>query len=271
MPDINDYFDSFPDYDVFTGKTTPPKNRRAGNQRPPMPQPKRPSPPSRPRGDYGDGYGTFKERKVKKHKNYLTVFFFPLAIGWLEFFMKLATGVEFNFVSAIYTFLFIMPIACILTLLCTFGSVRVNRVLCNIFMFLITTIFEAQLIYFGKYRALFTFSGNKYGGLSFSDISASVANNLVWFIILLIPFLFSLILGRRVFGFGKIRVLAKISLVLVAVLFQILAVTAVSFSKSSKNPIASYKLYNTTFNATPSQERFGLLETEYLDIKNALS
>lgn len=267
MPDINDLFNRFPDYDVFTGKTTPPKKRRVRRTQPvPAPQPM----PQRSPTDYGDDYGKYKEKK-RTRGNYMTVFFFPLALVWMEFFMKLATRVEQNFVSAIYTFLFLMPIACVLTLLCTFGSEKLNRILCNVFTFLLTALFEFQLIYFGKYSALFTISGAKSGSVSFGDAWTSITQNALCFIALLIPFLFSITVGRFVFTFRKIRIPAKISLVLVAVLFQILAITAVSFSRNNKSPISSYKLYNTTFNAAPSQERFGLLTTEYLDIKNSLS
>lgn len=54
MADINDLFERFPDYDVFTGKTS--------NNTP------KPAPPvERPKNDYGDGYGkAVKPVKIKK-------------------------------------------------------------------------------------------------------------------------------------------------------------------------------------------------------------
>lgn len=262
MPDINQLFDKFPDYDVFTGKTTPAKKRRVRKATAPAPQ--------NNGHDYRDGYGIVKERRAVR-SNFATVFFFPVVIMWFELFMRIAARCEFNIVSIIYTFLFIMPISCVLTFACTFAGEKVNRIICNVIVFLLTLIFEAQLIYFGKYSAFFTFSGSRSGALSFSDIMSSITQNVVCFVAMLVPLLFSLTVGRFIFRFKKIRIPAKISLILVAVLFQILAMTAVSFSKASKNPISSYRLYNVTFNSTPSQERFGLLTTEILDIKNTLS
>ncbi|MBQ5399389.1 MAG: hypothetical protein IIU14_08170 [Ruminococcus sp.] len=268
MPNINQLFDSFPDYDVFTGRSTPPKKRRVRKRAVSV----NAEEPIRPATDYGDGFGKIRDTsKRTPRQNYLTVFFFPFALIWLEFMLKFAVCDEFNIASPVYTLLFIIPFACTLTLICTFASEKINRILCNVFTALITLVFEFQLIYFGKYSAFFTFSGSKNGTLSPTDVLNSITNYLGWFLVLLVPFLFSVTVGRFVFTFRKIRVPAKISLALVIVLFQILSVTAVSFSKSSKNPKSSYRLYNTVFEAKPTQERFGLLETEYLDIKNSLT
>ena len=81
-----------------------------------------------------------------------------------------------------------------------------------------------------------------------------------------VPFLFSIIIGWKVFTFRRIRIPAKISLILVAVLLHLSAATMVSLSKNNPYIDTSYNLYNKEFKINESADRFGILTTQRLDI-----
>jgi hypothetical protein len=266
MPGINELFNQFPDYDVFTDKTIPSNNPPA-RRRPPQ-APPRHNPQPVKNTDYRDGYGLYREHKTAKN-NYMTVFFFPLSILWMEIFLKIGVGAGFDFMSAVYTVLFSAAISCVITFFCSFGKAKVNRRIANIILLLLTAVYMIQLAYFGKYSAFFTFSGAKNGAFGLSDFAKAFGDKPLLFIALMLPLLFGVTIGRFFFAFRKVKPAAKISLILVSALLITLAFSAVNFTKGTKN--SPYSLFNESFNATASHSQFGLLTTEYLDIKNLFS
>ena len=262
MADFKEYVENLPDYNVFEDNPSParppaqdmPRRRRVRKRRDmnahsPL--------------DYNDGFGIYIERRTRGH-DYLTVFWFPILILWLEFSLRIGCGEAFGFNSILYTGAFSMVFACVLTVLCTFGGRVFNLVVSNFFSVILTLWFMIQLLYQGaegKFMRVSEFTNLDWGKL-FSGISDRVGV----FIIMLLPFLFSVIIGWKIFTFRRIRIPAKISLVLVAVLIHLSAATMVSLSKNNPYVDTSYNLYNKDFKINESADRFGLLTTQRLDI-----
>ena len=149
MSGLNDMFNEFPDYDVFTGETEPVKKRRR------KPKPIREN--TRDPEDYGDGFGIYVERK-EYTRNFITVFYFLILILFLELVLRLSLLESFGFNSLLYTFTLSVPISAVLTFICTLFSQKVNRILSNIFTFIICFWFAFQLLYRVAEKHFFTFS-----------------------------------------------------------------------------------------------------------------
>ena len=264
MADFNDYVENLPDYNVFDDQSEPapppvqdmPPRRRARRRRDIQ---------SRSPLDYDDGYGIYIERKTKGH-DYLTVLWFPILILWLEFSLRFGCGENFGFNSIIYTGAFSMVFACILTVLCTFGGRVFNLVLSNFFTIVLTIWFLIQLLYQGvegKFMRVADFTN-----LDFGKLFSAIGDRIGIFIVMLIPFFFSVIIGWKVFTFRRIRIPAKITLILIAVLIHLSTATMISLSKNNPYVDTSYNLYNKEFKINESADRFGILTTQRLDIMN---
>ncbi|MCH5299289.1 MAG: hypothetical protein J1E96_05960 [Ruminococcus sp.] len=277
MADFNDLFEAFPDYDVFTDSTTPPNRPHRRRPLPNRPAVQRPRPEAfeqrtshtqrQNRGnDYGDGFGEYFERKTKL-SNFTTLFFFPFIIIWLEAVLRLETGESFLSRGVVYTLLFTVPISCVLTLICTFAGERFNRVLANIFAAAITLLYLCQLVYFGASGALFAFSGNA-APLSFGQICSTAADKWFFLVLSIVPLLVSLLVGKRLFRFKRIRVKAKIMLVIIAAVFHLIAFGLVYTSQLIGSD--SYTLYSNVTQPTVVQERFGLMTTQRIDVMETI-
>lgn len=274
MADMNDLFEVFPDYDVFADSIEP--SERPRSRRPMHEQPRRPIPEqhgarrpllqnqSRP-NDYGDGFGEYVERKTKL-SNFTTLFFFPFIIIWLEVVLRLAAGESFLSVGVVYTLLFTIPISCVLTLLCTFAGEYLNRSLAYIFAAALTLMYLWQLIYYNAAGALFTFSGNARP-LRFEQICSIAVGKWFFLALSVVPLLVSLLVGRRMFRFKRIRVRAKFMLVILAVVFHFVSFGLVYTSQFLNSD--SYALYQNMAQSAV-QERFGLITMQILDISEMI-
>lgn len=260
MPDINDLFEQFPDYDVFSGKTAPANRAKAKKSvKPQEPEP-------RSNTDYGDGFGKAdKPVRIKRNSggNFLTVFFFPVLILWLEISLRLGCQEAFEPISILYLVCFSLPIAFALTLICTFTGRKFNLVLCNIFTFTLTVFYAYELIYFSVFKRFFSFSHTS--ALTAQQITDAIIDRKFYLIAIIIPFIFNLLIGHKIFSFQKLRFPAKITLVLVAVLIQLIGLTMVSISKDTDVKASSYNIYHGEFDDGHIQERFGILTMERLD------
>lgn len=277
VADFNDLFEAFPDYDVFTDSTTPldrPHRRRPlpnrsapQGQRPEIPGQRRiPLQRQRPGNDYGDGFGEYFEKKTKL-SNFTTLFFFPFIILWLEAVLRLSTGENFLSRGIVYTLLFTVPFSCVLTLLCTFAGERFNRILANIFAAAITLLYLLQIGYFNASGVLFTFSGDSQP-LSTERIFPISAERWFFLVLSVVPLLVSLLVGRRLFRFKRIRIKAKIMLVMIAAVFHLVAFGLVYTSQFIGSD--SYALYRSPAQSTAVQERFGLMTMQKTDIMETI-
>ena len=255
MSGLNDMFNEFPDYDVFTGETEPVKKRRR------KPKPIREN--TRDPEDYGDGFGIYVERK-EYTRNFITVFYFLILILFLELVLRLSLLESFGFNSLLYTFTLSVPISAVLTFICTLFSQKVNRILSNIFTFIICFWFAFQLLYRVAEKHFFTFS--KPSPIEFDALWKALTERGLIVAVMLVPFVFNLLVGGKVFAFRRIRIPAKVTLLLVAALFQLTTMTMISLSKHNPYVNTSYNLYNLELDENEAADRFGLLTTQRLDI-----
>lgn len=264
MANINDLFNKFPDYDVFSGKTAYPKR----NPRPKIKPDINPEidfeTDTREKTDYGDRFGVADKPVTVNNNtgnNFLTVLFFPVLILWLELFLRIACSEGFSAVSFLYTLGFTIPIATVLTLICTLFGEIFNRILCNVFSFIITAFYLYQLCYFSVFGSFLTFSSIK--AISPELFISAIMSKAFFAIAIVLPFFLNLLFGHKVFGFRRLRIPGKIIVLLVAVLIQIGTFSALNFT-TEYDP-ESIRIYNSS-DTMKIQERFGILTMERLDL-----
>lgn len=260
MNDMNELLNSLPDYDVLSeseGSVGKPRKRR---QKPR-------SIAERDRADYNDGFGVYIEKR-EYTRNFFSVFFFPLAILWLELALRFGSNGDFGFNSLLYTFMFTVVAGCALSFLCTLGGQRFNRVLSDILTLILTLWFVFQLLFKACEGCFFTFSRMPY--FKPDDFVAVLSEKWIVIAAMFVPFLFNLIFGRRLLPFRRIRIPAKITLLLITVLFWFSTATMISLSKHNPYVNTSYNLFNLEFKENESADRFGLLTMQTLDVKNVI-
>lgn len=263
MADINDLFDAFPDYNVFndsTAQTSPKQNRvnRTGKQ------PKNVQ-DFRRNDDYDDGFGVYEEKREIK-QNFSTILFFPILILWLEATMRFSLGQSFMTINLLYVFLFSMPIASVLTLLCTFGNSKLNRHFVRILTLVITLWYCMQMIYHQIFDTFMVFFKAHQCIMSFDSFINALTEQRFYLLMAAVPLIFFSFLGKFTFPFKKVNIPAKIVLILLAVLFQLFAATSVLLSKTFTGSDETYQCYHGEFTEQNTQEHFGMLTMERFDV-----
>lgn len=268
MSDINKLFDRFPDYDVFSGKTKPPEKPRQNARRAPEAPVKRApkkQPHPEPVRDYGDGFGkAVKPVKVKSQSKgaFFSALYFPILIIWLEITLRFFCGEELNPESLLYNAGFSLPIGFALTVICTFGSKVFNRVLSIFFTLAITLFYIFEAAYFSVFHGFFSFQNNS--SFTFEQLFGALNGKILFVIVFALPMMINLIIGHKIFPFYRLKITAKLAVIAVAVLIQLIAISAVNFSEDISAPVTSYKIYRSESPDISVQERFGLLTMERL-------
>ncbi len=177
----------------------------------------------------------------------------------------------FNEITNIgYVILFSIPIAVVLYLISTIS--RKWDIFATYFITLIIiSIFIAQLIYYNIYQAIISFySAANAGGQiwQFANTIFEVALN-NWYIILLmvLPLIVLILLHKfKVLDFEKIDLKARLIVLVIGIIAQIIALLCLSFLSS--NDLYSVKnLYSKVNSPTLSANKMGIMTTMRLDLQ----
>lgn len=305
MANINDLFESLPDYNVFDDSTTPKKSNKKSvkkvnntsqkitTHRTTQQKKKLTDSPKnhrntqrtksnthsadnpvmvsredrKSREDYRDGFGIYEVQNEIK-QNFSTILFFPLLLLTLEGALRFSCNESFLTINLLFVFLFSMPLSFLLTFICTFGNARLNRHFVRAFTLVITLWYCLQIIYHDMFNTFLVFSAESAKISSMESFINSLVNQRVALLIAIIPLAFFTLVGRFTFPFKKVKVPAKIVLILLAVVFQFSGLVAVNCSSyfTQDNSIhSSYYGYSTPDSV---QEKFGLLTMEEIDISH---
>lgn len=205
-----------------------------------------------------------------KLKNYMKAMFMPLLIVYFETVLKTTVYETVFNEGYIFMCLFSIPIGLALYVVVTSFSNKTNKI---VFMFIVislTFFYGAQMMYykiFSTFASLYFFIGAGKAA-QFSDVLLNaVLNNVLPLIFILIPLILTAVLYKKI----TISKVSKKYIVKVAVIAVVLQATSIIFVHSSDNGTlsASY-LYNEVFLVEDSIEKFGLMTTGRLDIKNIL-
>lgn len=205
----------------------------------------------------------------KKAHNLMTVLYFPIAVLWMEFFLKLASGL--SVVNGIfYTALFSIPVAFLLTLLCTITKKsRLNRGFALGFTVIFSIWYSAQVLYYNVFGTFMVVSSIMNGGThqafnSFDMIMTAIQSKLFFLIMIFVPMMFQIIFGKKLSMFSHTRKILKTWIITIMVVVQCVALICINYSDNVRN------LYYGELQKTKVCERFGLFTMQRLDVSHLL-
>ncbi len=217
----------------------------------------------------------YNTEKPKKDFNFLSWLYFPIAILWMEFFVKLSCGFSLAD-SALFTCLFTIPLSIILTLLCTLTkSQRLNRGLSMFFTTVFAIWYNVQIVYYNVFGTFLIVSSITNGGTaqalnSVDMILTAIQSRLFYIIMIFIPLVFSLIFGKYVFPFRKTKLKSKLIFLLVAVLVHFSTIMLINTEADSTNSKSNYNLYYGDIQQNAICDKFGLFTLQRIDISRLI-
>ena len=216
-------------------------------------------------------FGYYNGDKPKKKSNRLTYLYFPFTILWMELFVKLSCGFMVED-GALFTCLFTIPVSIILTVICTLtNSQTFNRGLSLILTTVLSIWYNAQVVYYNVFGTFLIVSSIANGGTgqalnSIDMIMTAIQSRLFYIIMIFIPLVLSIILGKFVFPFRKSKLKAKVIFLLIAVLAHLSAIALINIDADSANSKSNHNLYYGDIQQNAVCEKFGLFTLQRLDI-----
>ncbi len=205
------------------------------------------------------------------NKNILKLLFFPLLILYYETILKVFIYETVFNIGYVYMCLFSIPLGLLFYLLTTGFNEKTNKILFYAILSFLTLYYGVQIIY---YRIFYTFTSfysiivGTGKALEFVDVLVSALfNNIIELIMVFLPIIL-LIYFRKKIRFNKINKKFIIKIALSAAIMQSAIVFLVL--SSDMGIISPSYLYSDTFLVVESVDKFGLLTTGRLDIKNIL-
>lgn len=211
-----------------------------------------------------------KEAKIMNKKQLNPSIYFFVSILFLEIVVKIILCKHFINLGHLYTFIFTIPIAIILGLICKLSKEKVNKVLLFTITVNITIYFEIQYIFYTLFSVPFSFStiGLANQALDFTNIiKDTIINHFFPFLILLLPLILLIILKSRINlkKYNKYQTSTSLILFITAYLSTFLFLLPQKEKSSS-----AYKLYFNIDDSLSIIDNFGLLTYTKIDIKRQL-
>lgn len=211
-----------------------------------------------------------KEAKIMNKKQINPSIYFFVSILFLEIVVKIILCKHFINLGHLYTFIFTLPIAIILGLICKLSKEKVNKVLLFTITVIITVYFEIQYIFYTLFSVPFSFStiGLANQALDFTNIiKETIINHFFPFLILLLPLILLIILKSRINlkKYNKYQTSTSLILFITAYLSTFLFLLPQKEKSSS-----AYKLYFNIDDSLSIIDNFGLLTYTKIDIKRQL-
>lgn len=203
-------------------------------------------------------------------KKILNVLFMPLLIIYFETVLKTAAyDTVFN-EGFIFMCLFSLPIGLAFYLLVKSFNEKINKLLFFVLISCLTIYYAGQLLYykiFSTFASLYFFIGAGKAAQFYKILIDAINNNMLPLMFIMLPIITLAIFHMKI----SIVKISKNYIVKVLAAAAVIQLTAVIFVLSSDEGMlsASY-LYEDAFLVKDSIDKFGLLTTGRLDIKNIL-
>lgn len=208
----------------------------------------------------------------KKNKSYSPLIYFFLSILYLEGILKLSTlGFSFS-PTIILSTIFALFFAIIFTMLVGLFPRNVNHRVTMGLLFLLTSLFISQLIYYKIFKTFYTvYSASNAGQVLqfWKEVTLTMRSNLILVILLLLPFIIYVFIGRKLIDTRKLEVIHLIVFFLGLLILFSLAFLGLRFGKSEEN--SAYNLYYNIHSPNYSVNKLGLLTYMRLDVQRNIS
>ena len=206
---------------------------------------------------------------IEYKKSVIPVFLFLILFVIFEEII-FSTLVLHTFESIGWKILLSLPIGAVVYLLTGLGNRKFNLILSSTLIFLVSFIFGAQIIYYEVYGSIISMFSMVNGNQVFQfweTILSKIIDN--WYIILLVfvPFILWVILNIK----GKIILnkhtgKKRVSKIVFAVIVQVIAIIAISFT-SAQDIYSAKNLYYNIHSPLLTASKMGVLTTMRLDFQ----
>ncbi len=214
----------------------------------------------------------------RKHRFFLEGFYMLayiwVAIFYMELVLRVNTGSPFINEGIWYGFLFSGITAFLVYFLASFLKEKGRTLGIGVFLFLTTFLFASQLIYFKIFKMFYTVFSARNGAqvLEFSnDILAALGKNIIWIVLLFVPFMLFIFLRRK--GKGRNSVYeftwTERGLVL-GFSLALFGLSILSLNMGDKEINSPYNLYYQNNYPVASVNSLGLVTTMRLDLQRTL-
>ncbi|MDF2986740.1 MAG: phosphoglycerol transferase family protein alkaline phosphatase superfamily [Eubacterium sp.] len=200
---------------------------------------------------------------------YRFLFFFPLAIIYMELVFKLSVFKSLFDTGLVYMMLFSIPTGLVLYITATFAKRRTNRIIAVFLTALVTLVYLVQVVYyqvFTTFFALFSLNGAGQVLQFWREIISAIGKNIIPIIFLLVPLIFIIFWGNKLTPSDKTVWSFKGIIAGTALLFQI--ITTLVVYNADGGELSTRFLYSDAIIPDLSVDRFGLMTTTRLDVKH---
>ncbi len=220
---------------------------------------------------------TGKTRKGSLVLTFSTVIYFILAIMWLEFAFHFVMVGSFD-LDFFYPLLFAIPIGGFFGLLCNLTpSKRANYIITIALTLFCCVVFGANMVYhdvFQTYIGVFSslVQGNAGNALGFGPFF-QLAVKTMWddifgIILLIIPFVFILTIGRYLLSFRQRNLPTHGVVAAGVVISHLICLLIINFG--SHDPYTAYDLYHNQSSLEDEVETLGVATAMRMDLKNVI-
>lgn len=204
-------------------------------------------------------------------KNISYIWFFPVLIIYLEIVLKIfifKTLFNEGFLNMV---MFSIPVGLLIHLVTTFFNERENKVSLILFVILLTVIYISQFVYyriFSTFLSLYSCIGTSQAVQFWKEIIAAIYKDIIPVFLLLLPLALVVVLNKKIKYIFKTDWKSKLKILGIVSIIQVIAICIVLNLKIGD--LSSAYLYSESFIIDMSVDRFGLLTTERLDLKNII-
>jgi phosphoglycerol transferase MdoB-like AlkP superfamily enzyme len=189
----------------------------------------------------------------------------------MEIIFKVAIYKTIFNIGLLYMIAFTIPLSLILYVFATAYSLKVNKNIAILLSSLVTIIYISQLVYqriFYTYYSLYSVGGAGQVFQFWREVLLTIKNNVFMILLFLIPLMILIICGNRFVPVNKTKLEYKVVFAGIAVMLQFIVVGVVHIDNTGD--LSSNYLYNETFMPDVAVNRFGLVTSMKLDLKNLL-
>ena len=207
---------------------------------------------------------------MKEKKISLFIFNF-IAILYLELLFRVV-AINHFFTSSLFNILIsTLLFSTIIYLVCSVFKEKANRIIYRIILFITSFWALAMLVYKNIFNVFFSLAMFKLADqvMDFwKDALGLIAKNLLYIILLLIPFALSIILRKKIDFERKNRKKVFITL---GIIILLVVIFKASLLINKNKTYSSYEIYYNINDQSLSIEKFGVYIAGYLDVKKELS
>lgn len=206
----------------------------------------------------------------KKSGPFLLIFYF-LSVVVSELLLRGATLDRFEGIGILFIFLFSVPVTLGCFALTTVFTPKVNRFFSVLISVLLAVLYSSQLIYNKIFHTFYTTYSMLNGAQAlqfWKEALAMIGKNLSLVFLLWFPVIFICLFGKRLCSYGRVRLTATLSVILILLVSQL---TAVVFTfAAGKEQFSPYDMYFKTSAIDYSVDRLGVFTSFRLDLQRYL-